>query len=419
MLLGLGLGAVAPAAASAISGSERSWTSPQETDSAQMAAQQLLMGFSPKPTPAPQPRGVFGRMDLMARLEGYTMGPATCGFVQSNGNSFTCVANTATCASVDGYIGCCQPNQQCTRIQTVCVDYAASKTGKCDLLSDYHTVCCSSTMPACYTYLMKKSGPGQDAGSTYTAVGCYSTSGTAALLDYDPAWSRTHSFPPSTTSSTSASTTSTTASQTATATQTGGGGGGGGGSTTNVGAIAGGAVGGAAALGLIGTAIFLLRRRNRKAKGSDTQNSPPPPPMAQSQPQSPPQGYPPSSPGVPQGYPSYSPPPQGYDPHMSVYSQQPYSPNSGYQQYPPGFQGQYPPQQQGGYPQYGAAGLPVSSTGSPPPHTTPSPIMVKEGETPSPHGTTPAPRGGTHHQQASELAAVAPLGKEGNRAELS
>lgn len=82
----LGLGAVVPAAASAISGSERSWASPQETDSAQMAAQQLLVGFSPKPTPAPQPRGVFGRVDLMPRLEGYTMGPATCGFIQSNGS---------------------------------------------------------------------------------------------------------------------------------------------------------------------------------------------------------------------------------------------------------------------------------------------------------------------------------------------
>ena len=56
-------------------------------------------------------------------------------------DSFTCIANTATCATVDGYLGCCQPNQQCTKIQTACVDYAASQAGKCSLLSDYHTVC--------------------------------------------------------------------------------------------------------------------------------------------------------------------------------------------------------------------------------------------------------------------------------------
>ncbi|UNI14678.1 hypothetical protein JDV02_001282 [Purpureocillium takamizusanense] len=421
----LAVGAVAPAAAAA-AGSERSWTSPKETDSVLMAEEQLQMGFSPRPTPAPQPRGLFGRMDLVPRLDGYTLGPATCGFVKSNGNSFTCVANTATCTDVNGYMGCCQPNQQCSRIQTVCIDYASSKAGKCDLLSDFHTVCCSATAPACYTYLMERTG-GKNSGSVVTALACYTTSGTATLLDYDPSWSRTHSFASSTssTSSQSSTTATSTTSQSSAATTTSGGDGGDGGSKTNVGAIAGGTVGGVAAIGLVGLAAFLLLRRKKQGKDSDVHSSPQQP-MSQHTAQSPPQGYPPTSPAPQSSYQGYSPAPQGpYDPHMSVYSQQqPYSPQSGYpQQFPQQYQQQYP--QQGAYPQqYGAAGFPVSSTGSPPPHTTPSPNITNDnrehsGVPSSPHAASPPPGGEHAHQQPQELGTVAPLGKEGNRAELS
>ncbi|KAJ6446137.1 3-beta hydroxysteroid dehydrogenase/isomerase [Purpureocillium lavendulum] len=346
----LAVGAVAPATAS-VAGSERSWSSPKETDSVLMAEQQLEMGFSPRPTPAPQPRGVFGRMDLVPRLDGYTLGPATCGFVKSNGN-------------------------------------------------------------------------GKKSGSVLTALACYTTSGTATLLDYDPSWSLTHSFPSSTsTTSQSSTTASSTTSQTSAATTTGGGEGGGG-SSTNVGAIAGGTVGGVAALGLVGLAAFLLMRRKKKGKDSDTHSSPQPP-MSQHTAQSPPQGYPPTSP-APQSYQGYSPAPQApYDPHMSMYSQQqPYSPQSGYQQqYSQQYPQQYP--QQGGYPQqYGAGGFPVSSTGSPPPHTTPSPNVTNDnrehgGVPASPHGASPPPGGEHGHQQPQELGTVAPIGNEGNRAELS
>ncbi len=273
---------------------------------------------------------------------------------------------------------------------------------------------------------MERTG-GKNSGSVVTALACYTTSGTATLLDYDPSWSRTHSFA-SSTSSTSSSESSTTAtattSQTSAATTSSDGGDGGGGSKTNVGAIAGGTVGGVAAIGLVGLAAFLLLRRKKKGKDSDVHSSPQQA-MSQHTAQSPPQGYPPTSP-APQSYQGYSPAPQGpYDPHMSMYSQQqPYSPQSGYQQqYPQQFQQPYP--QQGAYPQqYGAAGFPVSSTGSPPPHTTPSPNMTDNrehsGVPSSPHGASPPPPGGEHgHQQPQELGTVAPLGNEGNRAELS
>ncbi|PHH92439.1 hypothetical protein CDD83_7395 [Cordyceps sp. RAO-2017] len=394
--------ALSAPAASLSSGSEQPWTSPRETDYAKMAEQQLEMGTTPRPTPAPLPRGLFGRMELVPRLEGYTLGPATCGFVQSNGNSFTCIANTLTCASLNGYLGCCQPNQECSRIQTVCIDFAASKAGKCELLSDFHTVCCSSAAPACYTYLMTRSGSGYGEGTTQTALGCYSTSGSAVLLDYDPKWSKTHSFSPSSASSgsESASTASTSPAESATETGNGGGGGGGG---TNVAAIAGGVAGGVVGLALIGAVVFLLLRRRRQ--GPDSANSSSQAAMVQNPP--------------PHDTQSYSPAPQGYDPHMSAYNPQPYPPQGGYpQHYPPQHypQGQYGQQPGAGYAQYGgAAGYAASSTVSP--QTTPSPNLGKD----SVHAASPPPAhaAAPHQPPPSELAAVAPLGNEGNRAELS
>ncbi|KAM4055033.1 hypothetical protein HRG_005843 [Hirsutella rhossiliensis] len=370
ILLSLGAGA---GAASPSSGSEQSWTSPQETDVAFMVEQQLRMGSSPKPTPPPQPRGHhFARMDLMPRLEGYTLDPGTCGFVQFNG--VTCVSSTATCASLSGYLGCCERNKVCSRIQTVCIDYVASQAGKCDLPYDYHTVCCMLHLFDDKAWLWHFHGP--------------------CMLYLQ----RTESP------------TTTVAAQTRAATETGNGagGGGGGGSQANVGAIAGGAVGGVAVLGLLGVVAFLLLRRRRShASGSDTQQASPQTAMAQSHPQNPPQ------------YPhTYSPPAQNYDPHMSVYSQQAYPPQGWNNQYPQQLQGQYPPQQPGGYQPYGAAsGFAAPSTASPPPPSVPSPNTIKEGEE-GPHGVTPPPAA-PHHHQPSELAAVAPLGYENNRAELN
>lgn len=70
-------------AGSASAAARQPWTSPRETD---MAELQLRMGPSPSPTPPPQLRGHrLARMDLMPRLGGYTLGPGTCGVVQSNG----------------------------------------------------------------------------------------------------------------------------------------------------------------------------------------------------------------------------------------------------------------------------------------------------------------------------------------------
>ncbi|KYK56886.1 hypothetical protein DCS_03892 [Drechmeria coniospora] len=394
----MALGAALPAVASG-HGPERPWMLPRETGSIQMSEQQLIMGISPRPTPAPQPRELVARMELLPRLEGYTMGPATCGYVANSGNSFTCVANAATCATENGYLGCCQPNQRCTRIQTVCLDYAASKAGKCALLADFHTVCCSSEAPACFTYLMTRTGSVSDVGSIYTALACQTSSGSAALLDYDPAWSKTHSFPSGVVTSG------------ATAAPADGGANDNGSSKTKVGAIAGGVVGGVVFLLLICAGIFLLIRRRNKKKAKSGAPSSTQPPMTQQAQQSLQEGH-----GHNESRPqSFHP----YDPRMSVYSQgQMYNGNGGYMPYTPQHAQPYP-LPHGAYPQPGAAGFPLSSMGSPPPHTTPSPSMMTEGEhawPSSPHGTMSTAAAENHPPQ--ELATNAPLGNEANRAEL-
>lgn len=261
-------------------------------------------------------------------------------------------------------------------------------------------------------------GTGSKSG-TFTGLNCSPTPGFGKLLDYDPSWSKTHSFPSST--STSSRTSTTTSAGPTTSESTGGGG-----SSTNVGAIAGGTVGGVAALALVGLGVFLLLRK-KKSKESDT--SSPPAAMAQTQPpqQSPPQNFA-GSPNVPQqGYQGYPPQAQGYnqntqsvyDPHMSMYSQQtPYSPpQSGYPQFPQQQQ-QYPQQQGYNYPSNTG-----SYAGSPPPHTTPSPMVdgTEKGTT-SPHPTSPGTvaHGEIPGQQhaPTELAVQHPVGNEHNRAEL-
>lgn len=241
----------------------------------------------------------------------------------------------------------------------------------------------TSSVGACYTWVVSTSGSGDESASPHTLFDCSPQAGRGTLLTVDPGWSLTHSFG-STTTTTSASTTATTTTSTPEPTHKS--------SSTNVGAIAGGTVGGVAFIGLLGLAAFFWIRRRyspRNAPPNATLGGAPPP-----QGGNPPAGatYPS---GVPAGYQGgYAPvpmqsPPQGYDPHMNQYGQQGV--------YPQQYQGQYP-QQQYNYP---------VQTSTSPVYTTPSPGAFKEGDM-SPQQQAPP----------TELAAVNPVGAENNRAEL-
>lgn len=70
------------AAAAGYSPEEKSWTPARQTDSFDHDVQ-MAQGRSPVPTESPE--AVFGRMELQKRLDGYTLGPLTCGFIQANG----------------------------------------------------------------------------------------------------------------------------------------------------------------------------------------------------------------------------------------------------------------------------------------------------------------------------------------------
>lgn len=67
------------------SSAEESWTPPRETYVAEID-QFVAQGWTPRPTEAP--KALFGRMELQPRLEGYTLGPNTCGFVASNASKY-------------------------------------------------------------------------------------------------------------------------------------------------------------------------------------------------------------------------------------------------------------------------------------------------------------------------------------------
>ncbi|KAK2591143.1 hypothetical protein QQS21_011181, partial [Conoideocrella luteorostrata] len=262
--------------------------------------------------------------------------------------------------------------------------------------------CCNVNSPECYTYTLTFSSGNVRTG-TYTALDCSPTAGSGKLLDYDPAWSKTHRFP-SSTSQTSTSATNTT-------TQTGDSS-----SSSNVGAIAGGTVGGVAALALVGVGAFLLLRRRKKSSKSDT-SSPAAPSTHMSQTQ-PPQHHPGGgSPAVPQNYQGYhlggySQTQSVYDPRLSAYPQP--SPSSPQGSYNPGF----PPQQQQQPQGYNLSGNTASYTSSSPPHTTSGPYAAEgyKGATSS-HVTSSAVESG-QQQPLSELAVQHPVGNEHNRAEL-
>lgn len=71
------------------SGAEESWSPPRETRVADVeddwTQAQVAMGWSPRPTEEPKP--LFGRM-LQPRLDEYTLGPKTCGFIESDSSEF-------------------------------------------------------------------------------------------------------------------------------------------------------------------------------------------------------------------------------------------------------------------------------------------------------------------------------------------
>ncbi|KAL2212701.1 hypothetical protein CC79DRAFT_440283 [Sarocladium strictum] len=418
------------------SGAEESWSPPRETNGVDAdddwTQAQVAVGWSPRPTDGPKP--LFGRM-LQPRLDDYTLGPKTCGFISSDANSFTCISDGATCTFSDDNIGCCEPNKDCNIIKTTCIDYDAVQEGSCNLPDDFHTLCCAeSSLGACYTWVLSTTGSGGEDDHTFTLLDCAATSGTAILLDYDPAWSSTHIFSSkddASTSTTDSSSSNTTEDPEA-ATSTGSSnnddeGSSGGGSSTNVGAIAGGAVGGVAVLALIGVGVFFcLRRRKSKASSLPASTTAH---MSQYGPvPTGPSG--PASPGSTVMYPSGVPQNfQGYPPQQ----QQPYDPNMQY--YNNGAYGQQQPQQYSAYgtpsPGYGQGHSPdytqhgqqqgygapynyqPSSMGSPPPPT---------GTSPSPGAAmanTPPNDGANNRHTASELPAVNPIGNENNRAELS
>ncbi|KAH6960965.1 hypothetical protein DER45DRAFT_179899 [Fusarium avenaceum] len=406
---------------------EASWEPPQQTGIYGPEAgeqDQIGLGWSPAPTGAP---ALEGAMDMGFALGKRALKSTVCGFGTS-GNSFTCINSaSAVCNYSKGYVGCCETGRSCNSIKTTCVDYASSAS-ICNFLEDFHTICCSSAAPACFTYV------GTSDGDAFTLFDCSARKGTASLLFSDPlAETSTTSADETSTTGDASSTddaSSTTDSAAASSSTDANKDDNGGGSSTNVGAIAGGVVGGVAALGLIGLAAFLLFRRRKKTTpaatplaGDAAQNQPP---MAQNpqHPQSPGgNSFVPSSPSnaaYPSGVPSnfqnnYQ---QGYDPSLAApygqpqgYTQPGYS---GYSPQPQAFQGQYAPQQgydqQGQYPsQYGPGAYGAPST-SPPPQFTPSPGPNKTGHE--------IPHGG-QQQNAQELPAVNPLGNEGNRAELS
>ncbi|KAF4962136.1 hypothetical protein FSARC_9771 [Fusarium sarcochroum] len=399
------------------SNEEPSWSPPQQTGIYGEEAGEradIAMGWSPKPTGAPE---VAGAMDLKFALGKRALKPNTCGYGEV-GNSFTCVTTSDICSYSDSYIGCCETGRSCNIVKTTCVDYA-SAASICKFVDDFHTMCCDSALPSCFSWI------GTTSGDEYTILSCGATGGTSLLLFSDPL-AETSSIDSSTTDASSTTTddnsSSTTSEPAASSTEADHDDG------PNVGAIAGGTVGGVAALALVGLAAFLLFRRRKKTTpaatplaADSTQGAPP---MAQ-HPQSPGNSFVPSSPsnatypsGVPQNFQGYQ---QAYDPNLAA----PYGQPQGYQQpgyggyspQPQNLQGQYPQQgygQQSQYPsQYGVGGYAAPSSTSPPPgHFTPSPGPKDGGE---------APLGGhqQHHHQAQELPAVNPVGNEGNRAELS
>lgn len=248
------------------------------------------------------------------------------------------------------------------------------------------------SMGGCFTWEVSVSSAPDRPSGVYTVFDCSTTAGKGSLLDYDPAWARTHSFA-STTSSAPSPTQSDDAKNVwdegnkdkDTDKK-----------KTKVGAIAGGVVGGVAALALVGTAIFFFMRRKKNNSNNETmQNTSSSDPTSQKpySPASSPAAYPSGNPSQ-YGYPpqqQYSPGPENYNNQQSPYSH-------GYQQ------------QQWGPNPYGATSPSAISPGT---HTSQSPPTFNTGYSPV-GGTSASPP----PQNASELGAAHPVGADTNRAEL-
>lgn len=119
------------------------------------------------------------------------------------------------------------------------------------------TALCSSrpSEGKCFTWSISLSGTAGKPSGVYSMLACSPSAGTGRLLDYDPAWSRTHFDTPAAT---------VTVTQTASADN-----GQGISDKNNVVAIVGGTIGGAAVLVIIAATLCLCRRaRKRRAAGS-------------------------------------------------------------------------------------------------------------------------------------------------------
>ncbi|KEY70063.1 hypothetical protein S7711_07850 [Stachybotrys chartarum IBT 7711] len=229
-------------------GAESSWT-PRQTSPAEVREEQIDIGWRAQPTAGPRPS--TGRM-LVPRVDEYTMEPETCGFVFTDGASFTCLTEGETCTQQSGHIGCCAPNEPCSAIKTACIGYQSSSAGSCNSLNDFHTLCCSdAATPACYTWLLSTAGTSAEPAETLTLFECATRSGSGILLDYDPVSSQTRSYA-STTGQTTNEAGNDGSSDSSDSDS---------GSSTNIGAIVGGVVGGVAAVVLVGVAVFFVRRR--------------------------------------------------------------------------------------------------------------------------------------------------------------
>ncbi|KAK1729926.1 hypothetical protein CaCOL14_003962 [Colletotrichum acutatum] len=380
-----------------------SWSPPRQTIAA-MNMEEL--GFSPKPTAAPEP----GNVDL--KLAKRVRGDDTCGYISGEAtNSIYCGTGSCVINSFYSVVGCCSSSSvtDCTTIATSCLpSRSASRASSGDTRMQ---LCTASERPECATYIYSGS-----LFNRYTLYACAATEEVIVVYanPTDSSVTQESTTAPATTSLRNIA--STTASSAATtSTSSGGGGGGGGGSSTPVGAIVGGVVGGVAAIALIVFGIiFLLRKKKKDTNNVNNNNNQAthqsyvgPPPPNQGQPQMYQQPGPPAQQPSPQGYPPQQQQgqyPQGFTPvdnnnrqsmmkqHYDVttgsYDQSnngvsppssppPMSPSPTYQSgvpqyvpsqnsvsptqgtYPP--QQQQPPQQQGGY--YNA---PPPAQGQPP-----------------------------------------------------
>ncbi|KAK1657196.1 hypothetical protein BDP55DRAFT_699135 [Colletotrichum godetiae] len=400
-----------------------SWSPPRQTIAA-MNMEEL--GFSPKPTAAPEP----GNVEL--KLAKRVRGDDTCGYISGEAtNSIYCGVGSCVINSFYSVVGCCSSSSvtDCTTIATSCLpSRSASRISSGDTRMQ---LCTSSDRPECATYIYSGS-----LFNRYTLYACAATEEVIVVYanPTDSSVTQESTSAPETTSV--RNTASTTASSAATTSTSGGSGGGGGGSSTPIGAIVGGVVGGVAAIALIVFGIIFLLRKKKKDNNNNVnsnnqaahQSYVGPPPPNQGQPQMYQQPAPPTQQPSPQGYPPQQQQghyPQGFTPvdnnnRQSMLKQQydvttgsydqsnngvsppasppPMSPSPTYQsgvpQYVPSqnsvspTQGTYPPQQQSQQQQQGGYySAPPPAQGQPP-----APVQQQQ----------------QHHQQpgfASELPA--------------